>query len=177
MTTGEKNSNTCKSGTCEIKEISASTTPELIVSEWLNTGGKDIVLSDLKGRVVLIEVFQMLCPGCVIHSLPQAKRLHSMFADKEMLTVLGLHSVFEHHEAMQKKSLEAFLSEFHYTFPVAIDKHESGNAQPESMKNFALKGTPSLIIIDKQGNLSDVLFGAVDDIALGIKIGKLLAQY
>ncbi|USN88305.1 MAG: TlpA family protein disulfide reductase [Candidatus Nomurabacteria bacterium] len=149
---------------------------ELVVAEWLNTDGKEIKLSELKGKVVLIEVFQMLCPGCVTHSLPQAKRLHSIFRDREKVVVLGLHSVFEHHEAMRKESLHAFLSEFRYDFPVAIDQHKDNDRLPETMKKFDLNGTPSLIIIDKKGELREIVFGAIDDLVLGIKIGKLLAE-
>ncbi|MEZ4104374.1 MAG: redoxin domain-containing protein [Candidatus Paceibacterota bacterium] len=179
MTDKQKKEVNCEDGVCEVKDDNdgvMTQLPELVVSEWLNTGGKNINLTDLKGKVIIIEAFQMLCPGCVTHSLPQAKRLHSMFADEEKLVVLGLHSVFEHHKAMQKESLEAFLSEFRYTFPVAIDKHNDNSRLPESMKNFALNGTPSLIIIDKQGKLREILFGAVDDLVLGIKLGKLLSE-
>ena len=45
-----------------------------------------------------MEAFQMLCPGCVSHGLPQAKRIQHTFGDA--VTVLGLHCVFEHHAAM-----------------------------------------------------------------------------
>jgi len=34
------------------------------VEQWLNTP-KPLNLSDLRGKVVAIEAFQMLCPGCV----------------------------------------------------------------------------------------------------------------
>lgn len=168
----------CADGACEIDAIDAETSPslELEVAEWLNSDGKEIKLSDLKGQVVVIEAFQMLCPGCVNHGLPQLNRLHSIFRNEDEVFVLGLHSVFEHHEAMPKESLKAFLSEFRYTFPVAIDKHENGHDVPETMKKLALNGTPSLIIIDKKGKLREILFGVVDDLVLGLKIGRLLAE-
>jgi hypothetical protein len=38
------------------------------------------------------------------------------------LAVIGLHTVFEHHSAMQEDSLRAFLHEYKVQFPVAIDK-------------------------------------------------------
>gem|GEM_PF-3133559 len=43
------------------------TAPELVVSEWLNTDSAP-TLANLRGNVVLIEAFQMLCPGCVSHT-------------------------------------------------------------------------------------------------------------
>ena len=47
--------------------------PELAVSRWFNTGANPM-LADLRGEGVVIEAFEMLCPGCVSHGLPQAKR-------------------------------------------------------------------------------------------------------
>lgn len=168
----------CKGGMCKIdvKNSGEVSSVELEVSEWLNTNGKEIKLTDLKGKVVLVEAFQMLCPGCINHGLPQINRLHSIFRNEDEVFIIGLHSVFEHHEAMQKESLEAFLSEFRYNFPVAIDEHKDGSALPETMKKFGLNGTPSLIIIDKKGELREILFGAVDDLVLGLKVGKLLRE-
>ncbi len=75
--------------------------PELIVEKWLNTE-KALTLASLKGKVVAIHAFQMLCPGCVLHGVPQAQKLFEMFSE-EHVAVLGLHTVFEHHEAMQEK--------------------------------------------------------------------------
>lgn len=172
----QKNEPNCDGGKCEISNVENKKTQtlELEVSDWLNTDGKDLKLSDLLGKVVVIDVFQMLCPACVNHSLPQASRLHSFFRDQSKVCVIGLHSVFEHHEAMQKESLKAFLYEFRYDFPVAIDKYLNNSPIPETMKKYNLQGTPSLIIIDQEGNLKEILFGVVDDLVLGLKIGKLL---
>ena len=66
--------------------------PELIVSHWLNTDSP-ITLASLLGKVVAIEAFQMLCPGCVSHGLPQATRIAETFS-KDDIIVLGVHTVF-----------------------------------------------------------------------------------
>ena len=76
----------------------------------------------------------MLCPGCVSHGLPQAKRIQQAFGGD--VTVLGLHCVFEHHEAMTPVSLEAFLHEYRITFPVGVDAHDPGVALPITMGRF-----------------------------------------
>ncbi|MDE2906046.1 MAG: TlpA family protein disulfide reductase, partial [Acidobacteriota bacterium] len=52
--------------------------PELETIDWLNTD-EPVLLDALRGKVVLIEAFQMLCPGCVSHGLPQAMRVHRVF--------------------------------------------------------------------------------------------------
>ena len=84
---------------------------------WLNTPSP-ITLDALRGKVVLLEAFQMLCPGCVSHSLPQAMRARALFSEADV-AVIGLHTVFEHHEAQgTKEALEAFLHE--YRWPTAL---------------------------------------------------------
>lgn len=45
---------------------------ELDVQEWVNHEG--LSNEDLRGKVVVVEVFQMLCPGCVNHGVPQAQK-------------------------------------------------------------------------------------------------------
>jgi len=172
MNTHQTN-NVCDDDKCEIQNYSKA--PDLEISKWLNTNDS-ISISDLEGKVVIIEAFQMLCPGCVNHSLPQAKRLHTMFKDENKVCILGLHSVFEHHNVMTEQALKTFLDEFHYDFPIGIDKPAESGPIPETMKSYNLHGTPSLIMIDKKGNLREVLFGTIDDITLGVKIGKLLQE-
>jgi hypothetical protein len=51
--------------------------PELEVSRWFNTN-EPLTLGALRGRPVLLHTFQMLCPGCVVHAIPQAQKIHGM---------------------------------------------------------------------------------------------------
>ncbi|MBW3097036.1 peroxiredoxin family protein [Pseudohoeflea coraliihabitans] len=143
------------------------------VSSWLNVHAP-VTLSALRGRVVMIVTFQMLCPGCVAHALPQAQRVARSFAASEV-AVVGLHTVFEHHAAMQEVSLRAFLHEYRIAFPVAIDQPGSG-AIPCSMQAYGLRGTPSLLLIDRDGILRAHHFGEVPDLVLGAEIAGLMAQ-
>ncbi len=66
--------------------------PELQISEWAQ--GPAIRFEQLRGRVILVEVFQLNCPGCFLYALPQAIALHQSYA-KLGLTVLGLATAFE----------------------------------------------------------------------------------
>ncbi|MFB3046457.1 MAG: hypothetical protein ACE10A_09165 [Acidiferrobacterales bacterium] len=43
---------------------------------------------------------------------------------------MGLHTVFEHHDAMQPHALQAFLHEYRVNFPLGVDAHESGQDIP-----------------------------------------------
>lgn len=145
---------------------------ELEVTEWIGTPPAP-TLGDLRGRVILIEAFQMLCPGCVSHGLPQAARIHRAFGDE--MAVIGLHTVFEHHDVMTPAALRVFLSEYRIPFPVAVDKPR-GTDLPATMSRLGLQGTPTLLLVDKQGDLRLRAFGQADDLLLGSVIGRLLAE-
>ena len=147
--------------------------PELAVTRWFNTADNP-TLEDLRGEVVVIEAFQMLCPGCVSHGLPQAKRIQETFGDD--VTVLGLHCVFEHHEAMTPVSLEAFLYEYRITFPVGVDAHTPGVGLPITMDRYQLRGTPSLVAVDRAGRIRLNAFGQIDDLAVGAILARLIDE-
>lgn len=148
--------------------------PELAVSQWFNAP-QPASLAALRGRVVLLHAFQMLCPGCVSHGTPQAERAHRMFRNTD-LAVIGLHSVFEHHAAMTPISLEAFIHEYRLTFPIGVDQPAESGPIPITMQRYRLQGTPSSILIGRDGRIRHHGFGQEDDMALGMIIGTLLAE-
>ena len=60
--------------------------PPWTTREWFNTK-QALQLADLRGKVVLLHAFQMLCPGCVQHGLPQAQRIAATFAEAGVAVV------------------------------------------------------------------------------------------
>ncbi len=148
--------------------------PELDVAAWFNTSAP-LRLAQLRGRVVVLHAFQMLCPGCILHGVPQAQRIHNLFAPDEV-QVIGLHTVFEHHDAMREPSLKAFMHEFRVTFPVAVDRHQDGESLPSTMARYEMQGTPTLILVDRAGHIRAHQFGQADDMAVGAQIARLVAE-
>lgn len=146
--------------------------PAWQVERWF---GAATSLADLRGRVVVLHAFQMLCPGCVLHGVPQAAQIHAAFDAREV-AVVGLHTVFEHHEAMTPTSLAAFLHEFRVPFPVGVDARSEGRAVPNTMAAYQLRGTPSLVLIDRQGRLRAHAFGRPSDLSVGAAIATLVAE-
>lgn len=149
--------------------------PPLQVAQWFNTP-QPLTLEALRGRVVVLHAFQMLCPGCVARGIPQAQRVAEAFAGAP-LAVVGLHTVFEHHEAMRPVSLRAFLHEYRVRFPVGVDAPDpEGGPVPETMKAYRMRGTPTTVLIDALGRLRRQIFGVHDDLLLGAELQSLLLE-
>lgn len=150
--------------------------PEWTTARWFNNSERALQLADLRGKVVVLHAFQMLCPACVHHGLPQAQRIQATF-DARDVAVIGLHTVFEHHAAMTPVSLQAFLHEYRIAFPVGVDapSADARDPIPATMRAYGMQGTPSLVLIDRQGDLRRHTFGAEDDLALGAAIATLIA--
>lgn len=152
---------------------SAPAAPALQVDAWLNTP-EPLALDQLRGKVVMLHAFQMLCPGCLSHGLPQAERVHRLFRN-DGLVVIGLHTVFEHHNVMGPEALRVFNHEYRWGFPIGID-HPMGASIPATMRAYHLEGTPSVVLIDRRGHIRLQQLGHIDDLLLGRAIGQLLAE-
>lgn len=149
--------------------------PPWRTTEWLNTPAP-LALEQLRGRVVLLHAFQMLCPGCVSRGIPQAQRVAELFVGAP-LVVVGLHTVFEHHDGMKVESLRAFLHEYRVRFPVGVDAPDpGGEAIPQTMRAYGMRGTPTTILLDARGRLRRQVFGAHDDLLLGAELQTLLLE-
>jgi peroxiredoxin len=148
--------------------------PDLDVVQWFNVQ-EPLMLAGLRGRVVVLHAFQMLCPGCVSHGLPQAQRIAATFPKSEV-AVIGIHTVFEHHEAMTPAALAAFIHEYRLNFPIAIDRPGGGGPIPHTMAAYGMRGTPSLVLIDRRGLIRRHAFGAEDDLRVGAEIAMLIAE-
>ncbi|HYW56641.1 MAG TPA: redoxin family protein [Polaromonas sp.] len=148
--------------------------PALQIRQWLNTP-EPISLEGLRGRVVVLHAFQMLCPGCVSQGIPQAKRIQAAFPAEDLI-VIGLHTVFEHHAVMNAEALHVFAHEYGLSFPMGIDQPAERGSVPLTMQAYALRGTPSLIVLDREGRIRLNHFGHLDDLRLGALLGRLVGE-
>lgn len=147
--------------------------PELAVSAWFNAQ-QPLTLAGLRGRPVFLHSFQLLCPGCVSEAIPQIRRIERAFGHTD-LQIIGLHTVFEHHAAMTPVTLEAFLHEYRITTPIAVDMADGTSDIPVTMRRFAMRGTPSSVLIGRDGRLLHHAFGVEDDLALGARLAMALS--
>lgn len=193
----------------------------LPVADWVQ--GAPVDLKKLLGRVAMIEVFQVNCPGCFLYGLPQAIALHEKY-HAGGLTVIGIATAFEDFDKNTRDNLQRLVQtgevvgetrktlteygqlddgklRYRIPFPLAMDRlverpaHHDANeiddfiltripdfqSQPipvqeqikrhveryfeklryraETFESFNLQGTPSVILLDKNGRLNDCIFG------------------
>lgn len=148
--------------------------PELSVQCWFNTE-RPLSVAGLRGRVVALVAFQVLCPNSVAFAIPQARRIHETFEPGDV-SVIGLHATFEHHEAYSSAMLKSFIQEYRLKFPIALDGANAAGPIPQTMDRYNMRGTPSLVLIDRQGLIRKHAFGAADDLRIGAEIGALASQ-
>tara|TARA_R110002073_G_scaffold178597_2_gene337041 strand:+ start:1683 stop:2330 length:648 start_codon:yes stop_codon:yes gene_type:complete len=79
---------------------------DVVVDTWVQGGS--ITLSDLVGSVVLIEVFQVNCPGCFLYALPKAVKLFETYQDKG-LVIIGLATAFEDYDKNTLENLQGLV--------------------------------------------------------------------
>jgi peroxiredoxin len=195
--------------------------PNLKVSKWVQ--GLSTNIDKEKDNVVLVEVFQVNCPGCFLYGIPEAIDMHKKYG-KDGVTVMGLATAFEDYDKNTLENLELLLKTgevigetrnalaqygklddnklpYKIPFRVAMDSLKKEPADlsqskvmdfietqfpdfrtsseqhkaefvervkqylrskqyaAETFEEYALRGTPSSILIDKKGILRHVGFG------------------
>ena len=66
--------------------------PNFGVSEWVQ--GAPTNFDQEKDKIVILEVFQVNCPGCFMHALPEAVNIYNKYKD-DGVRVLGIATAFE----------------------------------------------------------------------------------
>jgi len=77
--------------------------PNLKLSEWVQ--GLSSNIDQEKDHIVLVEVFQVNCPGCFLNGIPEAINIYNKFSD-DGVRVWGVATAFEDFD---KNTLENLL--------------------------------------------------------------------
>lgn len=122
---------------------------ELIGRGWLNTGGKQITLEDLRGKIVILDFWTFCCINC-LHVLDELRPLEEKYAD--VLVTVGVHSPKFEHEA-DPDALAAAVERYEIEHPVLDD--------PElvTWQNYSARAWPTLVVIDPEGYIAASLAG------------------
>lgn len=196
--------------------------PNFGVSSWVQ--GAPTNFDREKDRIVLLEVFQVNCPGCFMYAIPDAIRLYGKYND-DGVRILGLATAFEDFDKNTLDNLRLLAETgqvigetkralgmggqlqdgdrlpYKIPFPLGMDNLVKVSGEPsresvmdvihsqipgfdsqpedyrehimqrvrdhlaakeysaETFERFALRGTPSSILVDRRGILRDVSFG------------------
>jgi sugar lactone lactonase YvrE/thiol-disulfide isomerase/thioredoxin len=115
--------------------------PELRGRAWLNTGGRELTLADLRGKIVLLDFWTFCCVNC-LHVLDELRALEDKYAD--VLVTIGVHSPkFEHEKDPQ--ALAAAVERYGVDHPVLDDP------TMRMWQEYAAKAWPTLTVIDPEG--------------------------
>ena len=138
--------------------------PNLKVSQWIQ--GLPTNFDKEKDHIVLVEVFQVNCPGCFLYGIPEAINIYNKY-HSEGVTVLGVATAFEDFDKNTKENLELLLKTgevigdtkeeltqhgklndsklpYKIPFPVGMDSliKETGDISKLRIKNFINKQIP-----------------------------------
>ena len=111
--------------------------------------GKQISLSDHRGKVVLVNVWATWCPPCR-QEMPSMQRLYEKFKG-ENLEILAVSIDSEGGEAVAP-----FMRKMHLTFPALLDPEET------IIPLYGITGVPESFIIDKDGILVEKIVGPMN---------------
>ncbi len=153
-------------------DTSENQAPEWVISEWINSEG--FTLYNMRGKVVIIDFFQLWCPGCNKFSGPLMKKWKQKYGDRKDIQLVGIHTVFEGHSQQTPKILRQYVKEKNITYPVGVDAQVSGQRLPETMLRYRTRGTPEMAIIDKKGRIRFQHFGSFNPDVVEKLINTLL---
>jgi thiol-disulfide isomerase/thioredoxin len=122
--------------------------------------GREVDLSKLKGKVVLIDFWATWCPPCV-KEVPNVVAAYKKYHDKGF-EIVGIS--FD----QDKGALTKFVGAQKMTWPQYFDGKGWGN---DYGKKYGINSIPRMWLVGKDGNLADLnARGSLED-----KVAKLLA--
>jgi len=138
------------------KPVRISQAPDFTLQDL---SGRSVRLSDLRGKVVLIEFWATWCPPCRA-SVPVIERLHKTFAGQG-LVVLGI-SIDEQWDAVRSFAREKGIS-------YAVLK---GN--DEVSAQYMVRLVPTMFLVGKDGMIARQYVGGEEEDALAKDVRSML---
>lgn len=128
--------------------------------ELIGLDGQPARLSDLRGKVVLLNFWATWCPPCKAE-MPDLEALHRKYGDARAFVVVGVN--FEEDAA----PVEAFIRERGLSFPVWLDTAGEAGAK------LGVRGLPVSFIIDREGYIRDAWNGQIAPEAMLARLARV----
>lgn len=159
----ESSLSTLKTG-ANLPRVRAS---ELVGRGWLNTGGRNVSLADLRGKVVVLDFWTFCCINC-LHVLDELRELEEQHRD--VLVIVGVHSPKFEHEA-DPVALAAAVERYEVHHPVLDD--------PDlvTWSAYTARAWPTLVVIDPEGYVVAQMAGEGHGSALAAIVRDLIAEH
>jgi thiol-disulfide isomerase/thioredoxin len=141
--------------------------PALRGRRWLNTGGRELGLEQLRGKIVLLDFWTFCCVNC-LHVLDELRELEERFAD--VLVVVGVHSPKFAHEA-DPAAVEAAVERHDVRHPVLDDPELT------TWDAYAARAWPTLVVVDPRGYVVAHLAGEGHAAGLAVLLDELVAEH
>jgi len=109
--------------------------------------GGQVTLSDLRGQVVMVNLWASWCPPCRAE-MPAIEKVYRSYKDLG-LVVLGVNTTFQDSES----GASAFVNQYGLTFPIPLDRDGSVSSR------YALRALPTTFFIDREGVIRSVVVG------------------
>ena len=124
--------------------------------------GETVRLSDLKGQVVLVNLWATWCPPCK-QEMPAIDAFYR--AHREAGFTVLMVNVQE-----DGGTVQAFIKANDFSFPALLD------TQGELMNLYGVHGLPTTFIIDRNGRVRHIQTGAITQAELETIVNPLLNQ-
>ena len=140
---------------------------ELEGRNWLNTGGRQLNLEDLRGKIVLLDFWTFCCINC-LHVLDELRPLEEKYSD--VLVTVGVHSPKFEHEA-DPVALAAAVERYEIHHPVLDD--------PELLtwQAYTARAWPTLVVLDPEGYIVAHLSGEGHAAGLESLVAELVEEH
>jgi len=133
--------------------------------DWINSG--PISLSELKGKIVLLDFWTFCCINCH-HILPDLARLEEKY--KNELVVIGVHTA-KFSAERDTENIRRKVREYRIKHPVVNDANQT------IWKRFGVNTWPTLVLIDAEGEIQGSISGEGHYDEIDRAIGRLVAVH
>ena len=124
-----------------------SLAPKIKVSEWVQ--GRPIDTTQEKGNVVVVEVFQVNCPGCFLYGLPQVIDLYRRHRGDPII-IFGLATAFEDYDKNTLANLRLLLSTREVIGETLRALREYGQLEPANKLPYSIPFPVAMDLVLKE---------------------------